>query len=298
LGKVGGWLSRIETEDVVLEGREVPYDEEGAAAHYFKLRTGDTIIGCTLYEPGYVVAEQPLTPSSDRVEARPTPLPPPLLASVLPEPAQVDADTAAHEREPPQRVWRVVPEVERPRAPAWVVGSLVHAALATWRLPQATDEGFDRWVEARARGLGVTDPRQLRDAARQTRRLLSRFQAHPLYEEMSGTSRRLHEVPYSIWVDDQVESGVIDAVYASDAGWTIVEFKTDIVSDPDQFQRMLVEQGYLEQVQRYIRAFHSLLGQKPRFLLCMLNDAGRVRVYQAQEGRADGPVFQPSQDDP
>jgi ATP-dependent exoDNAse (exonuclease V) beta subunit len=179
--------------------------------------------------------------------------------------------------------------VKRPRVPAWVVGSLVHEALAAWRFPagapltsdgvSAPTHSFERWAEARARGYGIADARQLADAIRQSRRLLLRFQTHPLYREMDQADRRLHEVPYSLEVDEQIESGIVDALYLREGAWTIVEFKTDRVKDETDFERLLKEQGYVTQARRYIAAIEQLTGQRPRCILCMLNWDEAVQLY-------------------
>jgi ATP-dependent exoDNAse (exonuclease V) beta subunit len=212
------------------------------------------------------------------------PLPPPLLAPVSPGEEQVDSRTSEQGRIPPQRVWRVVPSAGRARAPAWVIGSLVHEALAAWRFPNDSASadrhslGFARWAEARARGYGLTDRRQLDDAMRESRRLLLRFRAHALYQEMNTAERRLHEVPYSLFVDGRLESGIIDAMYLRDATWTIVEFKTDRIPDRARFEELLAEEDYLAQAGRYLAAAENLLGQRPRCVLCMLNYAGAVHL--------------------
>jgi ATP-dependent exoDNAse (exonuclease V) beta subunit len=191
------------------------------------------------------------------------------------------------DRIPPQRVWRVVPAVKQPHAPAWVVGSLVHEALAAWRFPEGdpstgSERSFDRWAEARARGYGITDSRSLADAVRQCQRLLLRFQVHPLYQEMETAQQRLHETPYSLKVDGRVDSGIMDALYLREGAWTIVEFKTDEVRDAADFERLLAEKDYLAQAQRYALATERLLGQRPRVILCMLNYAGGVYLLPVE----------------
>ncbi len=196
---------------------------------------------------------------------------------------QVDRRTKGREQRPPQRVWRVVPAVQTPSAPAWVVGSLVHETLAAWRFPP---NGFEDWVLARARQYGIADPFQLEDAARRTGELLSRFQAHALYDEMESADRRLHEVPYSRSLDGRIENGIIDAIYRRDGSWTIVEFKTDEVRDQEALERLLAEEDYLAQAQRYVDAVEDLLGQRPRSILCLLNYAGGVHVLDPLEDAA------------
>ena len=95
---------------------------------------------------------------------------------------------------------------------------------------------------------------------------------------------RLHEVPYSYVVDGQVESGIIDALYQYAGTWTIVEFKTDRLKNRSELERLLAEEGYSAQAQRYITAVERLLDQQPRFILCMLNYGGTVYLHQLDIG--------------
>jgi ATP-dependent helicase/nuclease subunit A len=271
---LGGWLGKVgRPEGLRLADTPIPYDEGGANRAHLDLQVGDTPVSCTIYEPGvtwtYLADEMEMT-------AEATVLPPPLLEPVSAGMEQVDQRLSEQDRIPPQRVWRVVPAARKPRAPAWVVGSVVHEALAAWRFP---DGGFERWAEARARGYGITDAQELDDAVRQSRRLLLRFQADALYQEVDQADRRLHEVPYSLEVDGRVESGIIDVLYLRGNTWTIVEFKTDRVKDEADFERLLKEKDYVTQAQRYVGAIEHLLGQRPRCILCMLNWDRTVRLY-------------------
>jgi ATP-dependent helicase/nuclease subunit A len=279
-GRLGGWLGKIAGASG-LDGTEIPHNPEGADVACLDLRVGQTPIACTVYEPGRRWEYHPPRPSV--ASALQIPVPPPLLAPVPTGEEQLDRRTAEQERVSPERVWRVVPDVERARAPAWVIGSLVHEALAAWSFPDggspaSAPHSFERWAEARARAYGLTDRRQLEDATRQSRQLLLRFRAHALYREMDGADRRLHEVPYSLVVDGRIESGIIDALYLRSAAWTIVEFKTDRVTDRTRFEELLAEEDYLAQAQRYLAATERLLGQRPRCVLCMLNYAGAIHL--------------------
>jgi ATP-dependent helicase/nuclease subunit A len=283
LSKPGGYLGKLARPQCLgLLGVEIPYNDEGAEARQIPLGAGSASIACTLYEPGH--AWDRLTVAPEEVAQEPSPIPPPLLAPVSSPAGGIDERTAEQERVPRQRVWRVVPAVERPRAPAWVIGSLVHEALAAWRFPTEDDSEFQRWGEARARGYGITDSRQRADAVGQTRKLLHRFRTHPLFHEMDGADRRLHEVPYSIVVGGRVERGIVDALYRSEGVWTLVEFKTDRVRNEADLGRLLVEEDYLAQAQRYASAAERLIGQRPRVVLCMLNRAGAVYLHRVASG--------------
>ncbi len=180
-----------------------------------------------------------------------------------------------------RHVWRVAPPAARPYAPAWVIGSLVHEALAAWRFP---DADFPRWAAARARSYGLTASRQVEHAISESVRLLHRFTAHPLYQEMDRAAQRLHEVPYSMMVDGRTDEGVMDALFRQDEQWTIVEFKTDAVSNATAIAAHLQHHDYLEQAGRYAMAVERLLGQTPRVLFCWLNVAGRIVLTEMPNG--------------
>jgi len=275
-GRMGGWLGRL-AGPLELAGRMIGYDEEGDQVRRIDLQVGATDVACFVYEPEWRGGR-----TVERTAERPSvPADFPLLEPVAPEAAVADRKVAEREREPPQRVWRVVPRVKHPTAPAWVVGSLVHEALAAWRFPGG---GFDAWAEARARTYGLTDPRQLSDAVARARRLLRRFQAHPLFAGMDQADRRLHEVPYSLVVDGQVESGVMDALYLREGVWTLVEFKTDEVRNEADLERLLAAEDYVPQVQRYIAAAEQMLRQPVRAVLCLLNCRGGVCLEEIETG--------------
>jgi len=286
VGNPGGWLGRISGEDALgLSEVAIAYNEEGAGVVCVDLAVGDTPVACTIYEPNHAWDLRPLRPEP-RAQVAVT-LPPPLLAPVSAETGGIDPRLAEESRIPPQRVWRVVPAVRYPGAPAWVVGSLVHEALAAWRFPSGDgDPAFARWGEARARGYGLADPRQLADAVRRTRRLLLRFQAHALYQEMETAEQRLHEVPYSLAVDGRVESGILDALYQREGAWTIIEFKTDDVRDEAGLNQLLAEENYLAQARRYQAAVERLLGWRPTVKLCLLNYGGAVRLVPVMDAGA------------
>lgn len=283
--RMGGFLGRL-AGGLGLEGKRIPYDEDGQSVIALSLQVGQTSVSCTIYEPGYVWDEYPRISG---VEAEPPlVLPPPLLEPVVAGKREVSQSVLDRERIPPQRVWRVVPPVQRPRAPAWVIGKMVHEALAAWRFPgddpaTGSRSRFEEWARARAREHGITDSRQLNDAIRQTRRLLTRFRAHPLYGRMDAADTRLHEVPYSLPPDGRIERGIIDALYLRDGVWTIVEFKTDAVKDRSSLRRLLNEEDYLDQARRYVAAVATLLDQRPACVLCFLNLAGTVHLHHMDD---------------
>jgi ATP-dependent helicase/nuclease subunit A len=185
------------------------------------------------------------------------------------------ADDKAHDREsdPPPRVWRVVPRTQRPTGPAWVVGSLVHAALRRWRFP--TEPDFEVFLYPYALDAGLTDPVEIANAMSSTRRLLARFLAHPLWGEMDAAERH-HELPYIL----DRERGILDLLYRAGDQWTVAEFKTDRLPDVAAVELKIQEEGYRAQVGRYVQAVEHLLGTCPRALLIFLNVAGTIHVVE------------------
>ncbi len=268
-----GWLERV-GESLELAQALSAHLPAGSGTATFTVEVGASRVGCTVYgpdwEPGRAAHEVAPAQESRLV------FPPPLLAPIEADPARTGQEDGKSIT-PPQRVWRVVPRKAYAEAPAWVVGTIVHAALAAWRFP---DKEFARWAEARARDQGLTDARQIADAVRESRLLLERFRDHAVFRAMDGADRRLHEVPYSLKVDDRVESGIVDALYCKGGEWFLMEFKTDRIASAAQLAIWLEEKDYVSQVERYLRAAKELLGVRPHPVLCFLNCAGTVQLVE------------------
>jgi len=208
---------------------------------------------------------------------------PPDLVAPLAFAAHGDADDKIQDREsdPPPRVWRVVPQAVRPTGPAWVVGTLVHAALRRWRFPDG--EGFEAFLRPYALEAGLTDEAEMKGAIGEAGRLLTRFQAHSLYTEMAAAERH-HELPYSVTLDGGLRSGIIDLLYRTDGRWTIAEFKTDRLEDEAGMRARICEEKYDEQVRGYLKAVTQQLGEPPRGLLVFLNVGRQVRIVPCSLG--------------
>ncbi|MBN1640235.1 MAG: PD-(D/E)XK nuclease family protein, partial [Anaerolineae bacterium] len=282
-----GWLKRF-GEGLGLGEQIAGVDPEGAAVQTIALRAGAQPVRCTLYPANADLTG--LAPGADRAGARhpeaegapalgPGELP--MLRTFLPEPVVADEARREEARDPPRRVWRVAPSGASPAAPSWVVGQIVHGALAQWLYPGAAERDFDAWAAAEARGCGITDAAELRNAVRRAARILTRFQATPLYRRMDRAPARYHEVPYSgIDADGRLECGAIDALFRDAAGWTLVEFKTDRIAGRAQLEDKLAEADYQPQVARYLAAAARMLGERPRPVLCLLNVAGAVQTVE------------------
>ena len=64
--------------------------------------------------------------------------------------------------------------------------------------------------------------------------------------------------------------------------WTVVEFKTDRIGDAAELERLLAEQDYLRQADRYAGAVERLLGTRPALILCLLDFAGEVHLIETR----------------
>lgn len=230
-------------------------------------------VACTLYGEGFTLPPAPAPPPA------PPPAPvdwqPALLAPVAQPTSRAQAER------PP--LWRLAPVTERPRAPAWAVGGLVHEALSAWRFPAAADDAaFHRWAAARARSLGIADAPRQEDAARHVARLLLRLVRHPLYARLDKACR-FGELPFVYEDDDGLHTGAIDLLFEDESGWHIIEFKSDRVAD---IARYAARPQYEAQLRRYARAVERLLGLQPDCAICWLGAAGGIVLQVvAPEGR-------------
>jgi ATP-dependent helicase/nuclease subunit A len=278
-----GYLERLAEAVPLAEAWDVPLPPGGAPMPPLEWDVAGQSVGCAVF-----AGAPELGAAAEAATAVPVALPEalPLLAPLAPAPAVADeaVRTAAHD--PPQRVWRVVPTHTRPIAPAWVVGQIVHSALANWFFPDVPRRArFEEWAAAEARSCGLTDEKEVRNAILRAARMLHRFQETALYREMACADRRFHEVPYHVLsVEGTLQSGSMDAVFHTPRGWVLVEFKTDELPNRAALEAVLQKEDYIDQVSRYQKAATSLLGTGPRPILCFLNCGGEVVLIQDRWG--------------
>ena len=194
---------------------------------------------------------------------------------------EADPKLQEREREPPPRVWRVVPTAQQAEGPAWVAGSLVHAALRHWRFPDRP--GLEDFLRPYALQAGLTDPEEIRRTVATARRLLARFQTHPLHARLNQAERH-HELPYAVEVDGAPKSGIVDLLARLDEGWTLLEFKTDKLAGGVDLRVCIREKGYDKQVREYVAAVAQLMGERPGALLVFLNVGGKIEILGLDTG--------------
>ncbi|HET7087386.1 MAG TPA: 3'-5' exonuclease, partial [Anaerolineae bacterium] len=267
---LSGWLKRLGS---VIGLDEVTLDGEITTPRALEVRCPGNAgpIACVLHPPR--AAER----STVQVVRIPAPAAAPLTVPDLVAPLLTGGIEADHQPSAISyslsRVWRVVPRAKRPSGPAWVVGKLVHEALRRWRFPD--EDNFDVFLWPFALETGLADAVEIQATIREARRLLSHFQGHTLFAEIAA-AERYHEVPSAL-PDDH---GVIDLLYHTDAGWTVVDFKTDELRSEAEMREAIPREGYDVQLRRYADAVTAQLGHRPKALLVFLRVAGEVHVME------------------
>lgn len=271
---VSGWLAQL-AQVVGLDQTQLPATPVTAQAISLDWQAGAA--GCTIYPP---VSTRASFSAETPAEGHPPPAlsqAPDLLAPLTAAPsAEPDEKLKTRESDPPPRVWQVAPPTHYD-VPAWVVGSLTHVALHYWHFPDGQNwAGFLRPFALEA---GLSDPRSITIALQRVSKLLTRFQAHPLYRQLSIAERH-HELPYSVNLNGQTQDGLIDLLFRSspDAAWTIAEFKTDRLAENIDLKIYAQQKGYIRQVEAYQQAVWQQMGTSPEALLIFLNVAQLVQV--------------------
>ena len=163
--------------------------------------------------------------------------------------------------------------------PARVVGEMVHKALQHWRFPD--DALLGPMLRTQAQMGGLYDESLIRQAIHEAEVLLKRFRQHPLYVEMNTALERQHEVPFlGASSQGDVEWGFMDCLYRTQAGWMLVDFKTDELRN---LQALAAAQEiYRPQMLRYRQAVEEWMGIVPRTLMCFLNVERTVKVVKVK----------------
>lgn len=265
---LGGWLGRF---GKVIGLGDVILNEDVTAPIALEVQFSEPL-ACTLHPPS--ILPRPLAPRPLSTEQTSEAGDLPKLASPLrvPEERLLDEKILAKDADPPQRVWRVVPRAKRPTGPAWVIGALVHEAIRRWRFP---DDKFENFIKPFALEAGLTDVSEIQATIRAVARLLERFRAHPLWDEINA-AERYHEVSY-VTSDDR---GIIDLLYYSDDNWVIADFKTDELRSEAEVETVIQREGYDQQIQRYAAAAAAQLGMSPKLLVVFLQVGSGLRVVE------------------
>ncbi len=271
MGKQTGWLGKL-AEPLGLAEIQVSYQVNGNEIHEINLEKDGLQSLCRIYEPGIKFTYQ-IRPDKQAD----TPVPVVNLSMLEAIPAGDPATDIM--RESDQEIRRVVSKAERPTAPAWMVGEVVHRALEKWKFPDDGETKLISWVVAELRGLGLSGEKEIKDGCKRVVKNLERFQDSDLYQRMTGADRLHHEIPFSLPREGEVPLiGVIDALFLEDNEWILVEFKTDRIYNQEAFNKLWNEKDYQTQVGDYLTAAEKLMGKRPQPVLCFLNYEKRIHL--------------------
>jgi ATP-dependent helicase/nuclease subunit A len=219
----------------------------------------------------YSQADDLSAPQVDSTSQAESPRESDLLDPLVPSLPLAEEKLRARESDPPQRVWRIVSKAKTPRAPAWLVGRLVHEAIHRWRF-----DDLDDFLKPFALESGLTNEAEIHAAIQESRRMLERLRAHQLFAELdSAREARHHEVRYDL-PDGR---GIIDLLYHTEAGWFIIDFKTDEVRSDAEAQSAISQNGYDRQVERYAQAVENQLNVKAKTRLVFLNVKDSIVIF-------------------
>lgn len=195
---------------------------------------------------------------------------PPLFRSLLEQGAEVlggDEDIV-------KRDWRATNTTMH--IPPQVIGTMTHKALELWL--SSDDPRLIPLLETLALDAGLASQEVRIEAVRRVRELIERFCIHPLFEEITNSDARYHEVPYTYMDEGRTQNGYIDLLYRKGDVWHIVDFKTDSINSKTELNKLL--DLYTPQLFRYAKAVHGLLGQIPQLKICFLDNEGEVGVKE------------------
>jgi ATP-dependent exoDNAse (exonuclease V) beta subunit len=128
---------------------------------------------------------------------------------------------------------------------------------------------------------GLLNEDLLGQAIREAKSLLTRFQRHPLFNEMNTALERRHELPFITRTSQEDAGwGFMDCLYRTSSGWVLVDFKTDELGSPVALDAAV--NTYTAQLLQYRLAATALLGKTPRSLMCFLNANRVVEVREVE----------------
>ena len=144
---------------------------------------------------------------------------------------------------------------ERERSSGARFGSLVHTIFSRVDLNGSVDD-VRMVVDRQARQFGA--PPVEKEAAYD---VVQRALKHPLMVEAAKSSDLKRETPV-MYMNDQEElvEGIVDMAFKTDAGWTVVDFKTD-----EDLEKQKGE--YVDQVRLYLEGIGKATGEEVRGVL-------------------------------
>ncbi|MBN1536888.1 MAG: UvrD-helicase domain-containing protein [Anaerolineales bacterium] len=168
---------------------------------------------------------------------------------------------------------------ERPtrtrRAPGYLIGNIVHRALAHWGCLEYPEGQLLRQLENYARREGVFS-NALVDAVQRSYQMLQNLKAHGIYQDIQNAQRRYHEMPFTLSSGAGILHGIFDLLYQDKTeAWHLLDWKTEWTPRSEIEENA---QNHLTQMAAYARAVNHNLGVMPSVCLCFLSP--RAILYQ------------------
>jgi len=167
---------------------------------------------------------------------------------------------------------------ERPtakkRAPGYLVGNIVHMALAQWDCLDYSEIKLLRLLENYARREGVFSD-ALVDAVQRSHQMLMNLKTNRIYPSIQLAQQRYHEIPFTQTTHVGTVHGVIDLLYQDQKDvWHLLDWKTEW-SPKAKIEENAQE--HLIQMATYVNAVMQSMGIRSDVVLCFMFP--RVVIY-------------------
>ena len=154
------------------------------------------------------------------------------------------------------------------RAPGYLVGEMVHRALAHWQCLAYADHELTRYLERLAHRQGI-DSQALEHAVRTSYHMLGRLKRHKLYATIQKAVQQYREIPFTLETRQGTLRGVIDLLYQDAYGnWRLLDWKTEWTPEEKLAEHA---QEHRLQMAVYAKAVEMQLGVLPQVELCFLS---------------------------
>jgi len=164
-------------------------------------------------------------------------------------------------------IWKGDRYKKENRAPAYLVGRIVHSALSHWDCLEFSDREIFRLLEEFARNEGVFSD-ALGDAVHRSHRILWRFRRDDVYRKVNLSLRKYHEIPFTLKTPTRMLYGAIDLLYQNpDGRWKLLDWKTEWTEKKDMDEKA---NGHLTQLAVYTEAIHQNLRVRPDVGVCFM----------------------------
>jgi len=164
-------------------------------------------------------------------------------------------------------LWSHELPTSKKRAPGYLVGNIVHLALAQWDCLEYSESELLRLLENYVKREGVFSD-ALVDAVQRSHQMLMNLKNDEIYQSIQHAQQRYHEVPFTQMTPVGTVHGVIDLLYQDQNGaWHLLDWKTEW-SPKAKIEENAQE--HLMQMAAYANAVHQSIGVQPDVALCFM----------------------------